>query len=192
MLKLIKEIREETGAGVIDVKKALEEAQGDKEKALEILRKNGVQKADKKANRIAKEGVIATYVHANNKSGAIVKVLCETDFVAMNDKFKNLANDIAMQIVAMNPVAVRPKDVSDEMIAAEIEEIKSQLATENISDDELKKKLEEKKEELKRSRALYSQSFIKNPEITIEEVIKENVATLGENIVVDDFQRFEI
>ncbi len=192
MLELIKEIREETGAGVIDVKKALEEAQGDKEKALEILRKNGVQKADKKADRIAKEGVIATYVHANNKSGAIVKVLCETDFVAMNDKFKNLANDIAMQIVAMNPVAVRPEDVPDEMIAPEIEEIKSQLATENISDDEFKEKLEEKKEELKRSRALYSQSFIKNPEITIEEVIKENVATLGENIVVDNFQRFEI
>ncbi len=192
MLELIKEIREETGAGVVDVKKALEEAQGDKEKALEILRKKGVQKADKKADRIAREGVVATYVHANNKSGAIVKVLCETDFVAMNDKFKNLANDIAMQIVAMNPVAVHPEDVSDEMIAPEIEEIKSQLATENISDDELKTKLEEKKEELKRSRALYSQSFIKNPEITIEEVIKENVATLGENIVVDDFQRFEI
>jgi elongation factor Ts len=142
MLELIKEIREQTGAGVVDVKKALDESAGDKDKALEILREQGLKKADKKADRIAGEGVIVSYIHADGKSGAMVKLLCETDFVAKNDKFKELANDIAMHVVAMSPV----------------------------DNDEL-----------------YAQAFVKNPEITIEELIKENIAAIGENIKVDSF-----
>ena len=147
MLKLIKEIREETGAGVVDVKKALDESAGDKIKALEILRKQGLKKADKKADRIAGEGVIVSYIHADGKSGAMVKLLCETDFVAKNDKFKELANDIAMHIVAMSP--------------ADNEE-------------------------------LYSQGFVKNPEVTVEELIKESIATIGENIKVDSFVKIMV
>jgi len=125
MLELVKEIREQTGAGVVDVKKALDESDGNKDKALEILRKQGLKKADKKADRIAGEGTVVSYIHADGKSGAMVKLLCETDFVAKNDKFKELANDIAMHIVAMNPA----------------------------DRDEL-----------------YGQAFVKNPEITVEEV----------------------
>jgi len=147
MLQLIKEIREQTGAGVVDVKKALDESAGDKDKALEILRKQGLKKADKKANRIAGEGIIISYIHANEKSGAMIKLLCETDFVAKNEEFKELAKDIAMHIVAMNPVDV----------------------------DEL-----------------YSQSFVKNSEITIEELIKDKIATIGENIKIDEFAKLDI
>jgi elongation factor Ts len=147
MLELIKEIREQTGAGVVDVKKALDESAGDKEKALGILRKQGLKKADKKANRIAGEGTVVSYIHADGKSGAMVKLLCETDFVAKNDKFKELANDIAMHIVAMNP--------------ADSEE-------------------------------LYSQAFVKNPEVTVEDLIKENIATIGENIKVDSFVKIAV
>ena len=147
MLELIKEIREQTGAGVVDVKKALDESAGDKEKALDILRKQGLKKADKKASRIAGEGTVVSYIHADGKSGAMVKLLCETDFVAKNDKFKELANDIAMHIVAMNP--------------ADNEE-------------------------------LYSQAFVKNPEVTVEGLIKENIATIGENIKVDSFVKIAV
>jgi len=147
MLELIKEIREETGAGVVDVKKALDESNGDKDKALEILKKQGLKKADKKADRIAGEGTIVSYIHADGKSGAMVKLLCETDFVAKNDKFKELANDIAMHIVAMGPV-----DVTE----------------------------------------LYAQDFVKNPEVTIEDLVKENIATIGENIKVDSFVKISI
>jgi elongation factor Ts len=147
MLELIKEIREQTGAGVVDVKKALDESNGDKDKALAILKKQGLKKADKKADRIAGEGVIVSYIHADGKSGAMIKLLCETDFVAKNDKFKELANDIAMHIVAMSPVD---------------------------NDD------------------LYAQSFVKNPEVTVEDLIKDNIATIGENIKVDSFVKITV
>lgn len=147
MLELIKEIREQTGIGVVDIKKALDESSGDKDGALKILKKQGLKKADKKVHRIAGEGTIVSYIHADGKSGAMVKLLCETDFVAKNDKFKGLANDIAMHIVAMNPA----------------------------DNDEL-----------------YVQAFIKNPKVTIEGLIKENIATIGENIKVDSFVRVTV
>jgi len=147
MLELIKEIREETGAGVVDVKKALDEASGNKEMALKILKKQGLKKADKKANRIAGEGAVVSYIHADGKSGAMVKLLCETDFVAKNDKFRELANDIAMHVVAMNPV---DKD------------------------------------------ELYAQAFVKDPEVTVEDLIKGNIAAIGENIVVDSFVKVSV
>jgi len=147
MLELIKEIREETGAGVVDVKKALDEASGYKEMALKILKKQGLKKADKKANRIAGEGAVVSYIHADGKSGAMVKLLCETDFVAKNDKFRELANDIAMHVVAMNPV---DKD------------------------------------------ELYAQAFVKDPEVTVEDLIKGNIAAIGENIVVDSFVKVSV
>jgi len=184
MLKLIKEIREETGAGVVDIKKALEESSGDKEKALDILRKNGIEKADKKANRIAEEGVVVSYVHADGKSGAMVKLLCETDFVAKNSDFNDLANDIAMQIVAMNPMAILPGDITDEMLAEDIN---------NLEESGLKGgELTDKVEEIRKEKALYSQSFVKDPDITIEELVKSKIAAIGENIKVDKFVKMDI
>jgi len=184
MLELIKEIREETGAGVVDIKKALDESGGDKDKALDILRKSGIQKADKKANRIAGEGVVVAYVHANGKSGAMVKLLCETDFVAKNSDFKELANNIAMQIVAMNPMAIKEEAITEEMLADEVASLKEGGLGE--------KELENKVAELKKEKALYNQRFIKNPEITIEELIKEKIATIGENIKVAEFVKMDI
>lgn len=147
MLELIKEIREQTGAGVVEVKKALDEVGGDKDKALEILKEKALKKADKKADRVAGEGIVTSYIHANGKSGAIIKLVCETDFVAMNDDFKELATDIAMQIVAMNP--------------------------ENVEE-------------------LYAQVFIKDPEITIDGLVKSKIAAMGENIKVDKFVKIDI
>lgn len=184
MLKLIKEIREETGAGVVDVKKALEESSGDKKKALDILRKNGLKKADKKANRIASEGVVVSYIHADGKSGAMLKLLCETDFVAKNSDFNDLANDIAMQIVAMSPMGIMVEDITDKMIAEDIADFKaSGLEGE---------KLDDKIEQVKKEKALYSQSFVKNPDMTIEELIKSKIAAIGENIKVDEFVKMDI
>ena len=178
MLKLIKEIREETGAGVVDIKKALEEANGEKEKALEILREKGLKKADKKADRVAGEGAIVSYIHADGKSGTLVKVLCETDFVAKNEEFLALANDIAMQIVAMNPEVILPEEVTEGMIKEELSD------GEELTDD--------KRKEIISTKALYAQSFIKNPEVTVEELIKEKIATIGENIKVAEFVKFDI
>ena len=180
MLELIKEIREETGAGIADIKKALEEAGGDKEQALQILQKQGLKKAAKKENRIAREGVVVSYVHADKKSGALIKVLCETDFVAKNDEFQQLANDLAMQVVAMKPLGIKPEDISQEDL------VTAGLLTEDaaVTDEEL--------DSLRQGQALYTQAFIKDPERTVEEVIKNKIATIGENIKVAEFVRFEI
>ncbi len=184
MLELIKKIREETGAGVIDVKKALEDASGDEQKALEILKEKGLQKADKKANRIAGEGVVVSYIHADKKSGAMLKLLCETDFVAKNSDFQELANDIAMHIVAMNPLAIKEDDITEEMIKDEIDDFKE----EGLGEEEVANKVSE----IKKERALYSQSFVKNPDVTVEELIKEKIATIGENIKVAEFVKMDI
>ncbi len=184
MLELIKKIREETGAGVVDVKKALDEASGDEKKALEILRERGLQKADKKADRIAGEGVVVSYVHADKKSGAMLKLLCETDFVAKNSDFQELANDIAMHIVAMNPLAIEEDDVTEEMIKDEIDNFKK----DGLSDEDLANKVLE----LKKEKALYNQPFVKNPDLTVEELIKEKIATIGENIKVAEFVKMDI
>ncbi len=184
MLELIKKIREETGAGVVDVKKALDEASGDEGKVLEILREKGLQKADKKANRIAGEGVVVSYIHADGKSGAILKLLCETDFVAKNSDFQELANDIAMQVVAMNPLAIKEEDITDEML----EGTKEDFEKDGLTGDDLANKILE----VKKERALYSQAFIKNPELTVEELIKDKIATIGENIKVAEFIKMDI
>lgn len=192
MIEKIKEIREITGAGVVDIKKALDEAGGMKDKAIEILRLKGLQKADKKGNRQAGEGAIFSYVHANGKTGALVKLYCETDFVARNEEFCQLGKDLAMQVVAMAPTAVRPSDVSEKEIAEqkvfwlkELEEMKKP--------EEIKAKiLEGKKEKFCNERALLTQIFIKDPQKTVEELVKEKIAKLGENIQVGGFFKMDL
>jgi len=139
-----------------------------------------LKKAAKKENRIAREGVVVSYVHADKKSGALIKVLCETDFVAKNDEFQQLANDLAMQVVAMKPLGIKPEDISQEDL------VTAGLLTEDaaVTDEEL--------DSLRQGQALYTQAFIKDPERTVEEVIKNKIATIGENIKVAEFVRFEI
>lgn len=192
MLEKIKKIREKTGAGVVDVKKALDEAKGDEEKAIELLRKKGQAKAVKKADREAKEGIVVSYVHSNKRVGAMVKLLCESDFVAMNDEFQELGKDIAMHITAMNPKFIRPEDVSAEVIAKEKEIWTEQLKSEKKPEAIMAKIMEGKEKKLREEMALLTQPFIKNPDITIGELIAEKIGKIGENIQVGEFFRMEL
>lgn len=191
-MEQIKSIRERTGAGVVDVKKALDEANGDEVKALEILKKRGQDKALKKSDRTAKEGVVGSYIHTNGKIGVLVKVFCETDFVARNEDFLVFARDIAMHIAASDPKYLEPEEVSVESVEKEKavwrEQLKAEGKPENIVDTILAGKEKKYREEL----ALLTQPFVKDPSKTVREVITELVVRIGENIQVGSFQRFEI
>jgi len=192
MVEAIKRIREITGAGVVDIKKAFDEAGGDEKKAIEILRKKGLEKAAKKGDREAREGVVMSYVHGNGKVAGIVKVFCETDFVAKNEEFQALAKDIAMQIVAMNPKYLNPEDVPAEEIAKHKEEWKKDLIAEGKSEEIAEKALAGKEEKFRKENALMTQSFVKNPDMTIGDHVKEKIAKVGENIQVGEFFRMEV
>jgi elongation factor Ts len=192
MLEKIKQIREMTGAGIVEVKKALTESGGDEKKAIEILRKRGQEKASKKSDRTTQEGLVVSYVHSNGRVGAIVKLLCETDFVARNDEFRDLASDIAMHITAMNPKFVRPEEVDVDVIEKEkeiwIEQLKNEGKPENIMENILAGKEKKFRAEM----ALLSQPFVKNPDETIEQLISGKIGKMGENIRVGEFKRLEL
>lgn len=192
MLEQIKKIREQTGAGMVDVKKALDEAKGDEAKAVEILRKNGQAKALKKNDREAKEGIIGSYMHSNNKICAMVKLYCETDFVARNEEFKELAKDIAMHISAMNPKFLSPDDVPAEALEKEKEIWMEQLKNEGKPQEIMDKILEGKEKKFKEEISLLTQSFVKNPDLTVQELITEKIGKIGENIQLGEFSRFEL
>lgn len=189
-LEQIKKIREQTGAGIIDVKKALDEAKGDETKAIEILRKNGQSKALKKADRDAREGVIGMYVHSNQKMGAMVKVLCETDFVARNEDFQKFASDIAMHITASAPQCLRPEDVDGAFVAKEREIWTEQLKNEGKPAEIMDKIMAGKEQKLRNELALLTQSFVKEPDKTVEEYLNEHIAKIGEKIEIGEFARF--
>ncbi|MFZ2975627.1 MAG: translation elongation factor Ts [Candidatus Moraniibacteriota bacterium] len=192
MLDKIKKLREQTGAGMVDIKKALEEANGDEAKAIELLRKRGQEKASKKSERSTQEGVVVSYIHSNSRVGAIVKLLCETDFVARNEEFKKLAEDIAMHITAMNPKYIKPEDVLQEIVDKEkeiwIEQLKNEGKPENLMANILAGKEKKFREEL----SLMAQPFVKNPDQTIGDLVKEKIGKIGENIQVGKFYRIEL
>ena len=192
MLDLIKKIRERTGAGIVAIKKAIEESGGNEEKAIEILRKLGQSKAAKKAEREAHEGVVISYVHSNNRVGALVKLLCETDFVARNEEFQQLAKDIAMHVTAMNPKFIKPEDVSTEIIEKEKEIWREQLANEKKPAEMIEKIMVGKEKKFREESALLTQPFVKNPELTINELIAEKIGAIGENIQVGEISRLEL
>ena len=192
MIELIKKIRERTGAGVVAVKKALDAAGGNEEKAIEILRKLGQSKAAKRAEREAREGIIISYVHSNNRVGAMVKLLCETDFVARNAEFQQLGKDIAMHIAAMNPKFIKPEDVSAEIIEKEKEIWQAQLVTEGKKPEMIEKIMVGKEKKFREESALLTQAFVKNPEITVGELIIEKIGKIGENIQVGEITRLEL
>ena len=191
-LEQIKNIREKTGAGVVDVKKALDEANGDENKAIEILRKKGQEKANKKSERTAQEGVVASYIHSNNKVGALVELFCETDFVARNEDFKILARDIAMHVTASNPKYLRPEDVPQELVEKEKEIWIAQLKNEGKPENMLEKIMEGKEKKFREELALLTQPYVKNPEITVKILVEENIGKIGENIQIGRFSRFEL
>lgn len=192
MLDLIKKIREKTGAGMVNIKKALDEAGGDEEKALEILKKQGHAKALKKADREAKEGVIVSYIHSNNRVGALVKLFCETDFVARNEEFQQLGRDIAMHITAMNPKYIKAEEVSDEAVAKEREIWVAQLQQEGKPAEMIEKILPGKEKKFREEVALLTQSYVKDPSVTVNDLITEKIGKMGENIQVGEFIRFEL
>lgn len=189
---MIKELRERTGAGVMEAKKALEEANGDMEKAVTILREKGVIKAAKKAGRVAKEGIIEAYIHTGDKLGVLVEVNCETDFVARTDEFRKLAKDIALQIAGMNPQYVSKEDVPPEVIEKEKEIYRTQLKNEGKPEHVIEKIIEGKLEKFYEEVCLLEQPFVRNPEIKVKDLITEAISKLGENIVVRRFARFVV
>lgn len=191
MFELVKKIRERTGAGMVAIKKAVDEAGGDEEKAIEILRKQGDSKAAKKADRVTKEGVVVSYVHSN-KVGALVKLLCETDFVARNEEFVTLAKDIAMHITAMSPKFIKPEDMPIEMIEKEKEIWRALLEQEGKSPEMMEKIMVGKEKKFREESALLTQSFVKNPEITINELIVAAIGKMGEKIEVGEMSRIEL
>ena len=191
-MEQIKALREKTGAGIVDVKKALDEAGFDEVKAIEILRKRGQDKAMKKGDRETHEGIVVSYIHSNGRIGALVKLYCETDFVARNEEFQALAHDIAMHVAAVAPQCVKPEEVSSEVIAKEIALWREQLATEGKPAELVEKILAGKEEKFRADQALVTQSFVKDPTKTVGELLSEKITKIGENIQVGDFVRFEM
>ena len=192
MMELIKKIREKTGAGIVAIKQALDEAKGNEEKALEILKKQGHAKALKKADRDAKEGIVVSYIHSNNRVGSLVKLFCETDFVARNEEFQILAKDIAMHITAMNPKCISADQVSDEMVAKEKEIWVHQLKEEGKPEEMIEKILVGKEKKFKEEMALLTQAFVKDPSMTVGDLITAGIGKMGEKIQVGEFVRFEL
>lgn len=191
-MELIKDLRARTGCGVLDCKEALQEAGDDIEKAIIILRKKGKAQVAKKSGRTTREGVVVSYVHGNNKLGVLVTVLCETDFVARNEKFQALAHDIAMHIAAADPLAVSPDDIDASLIKAEQQLAQEQAAESGKPADIQAKMVEGKLNKFKAERALLKQQFVKDPAKTIEDLINETVQEIGENITVSEFSRHVI
>jgi len=191
MMELVKKIRERTGAGMVAIKKAVDEAGGDEEKAIEILRKQGDSKAAKKADRVTKEGVVVSYVHSN-KVGALVKLLCETDFVARNEEFVALAKDIAMHIAAMSPKFIKPEDMPMEIVEKEKEIWRALLEQEKKPAEMMEKIMVGKEKKFREESALLTQSFVKNPEITVKELIVAAIGKMGEKIEVGEISRIEL
>lgn len=188
--KMVSELRAKTGAGFMDCKNALVETQGAEEEAITILRKKGMASADKKSGRSASDGLVESYIHMGGKVGVLIEVNCETDFVAKTDDFKTLVRDIAMHIAASSPTCVTREEVPADMIAKEREIAASQVQGKPA--DIVEKIVDGKIEKIYQQVVLLEQAFVKNPDLTIQGLLKESIAKMGENIVVNRFARFQI
>ncbi len=190
--EIIKQLREQTGAAIIDCKKVLDETQGDIKKAIEVLRKQGQKVVEKKSGRAMKEGLIGSYVHSNNKVAALVEVNCETDFVARNEEFKILVHDLAMQAVATGPKYLIPEEIPAEEIAKEKEIYREQLLKEGKPENMLDKIINGKLQKYYQEVCLLNQPFVKDDKIIIGDLIKQTITRLGENIKVSRFVIFTL
>tara|TARA_X000001036_G_C20427762_1_gene703839 strand:+ start:35 stop:631 length:597 start_codon:yes stop_codon:yes gene_type:complete len=188
----VKNLRDRSGCGMMECKEALVEANGDEEKAFEILRKKGAAKAQKKASRDAKEGSVVSYIHPGSKLGVLLELNCETDFVANTDDFKDLANDICMHIAATSPLSIHIDDVSSSIIEKEKEIYTDQAQKSGKPDNIVEKMVEGRLKKFYQENVLLEQNFVKDPSKTITDLITEKVSTLGENIVVNSFSRFQV
>ena len=188
----VKELREISGAGMMDCKKALTEASGDLEKAIDILRKTGMAKARKKSGRSAKEGIILPYIHPGAKLGVLLEINCETDFVANTDDFKNLSKDIAMHIAASAPMSVTREEISQETLEREKEIYADQARQSGKPENIIEKMTEGRLNKFYQENVLLEQTFVKDPDKTVADLITETVAKLGENILISRFSRFQL
>ncbi|ADQ05106.1 translation elongation factor Ts [Caldicellulosiruptor owensensis OL] len=189
--EMVKELREKTGAGMMDCKKALEDAGGDMDKAIELLRERGFAKAAKKASRVAAEGIVESYIHGNGRIGVLVEINCETDFVARNEEFRQFAKDIAMQIAAANPKYVSREEVPPEVIEKEKAILRQQALNEGKPENVVDRIVEGRLEKFFEEVCLLEQPWIKNPDMKIKDLLTEKIAKIGENIVIRRFARFE-
>ncbi len=189
---MVKQLRDKTGAGMMDCKKALQEAEGDFDKAVEILRKRGIAKAAKRADREANEGVVAAYIHPGSKLGVLVEVNCETDFVANTDDFKEFAKNIAMHIAASNPLAVKREDLDQEALNKEKEIYREQALAQGKPEHIVDKIVEGRLEKYYSEVCLLEQPYVKDPDKTIKDLLTEVIAKVGENITIKRFARFRI
>jgi elongation factor Ts len=189
---MVKTLRQQSGAGIMECKNALKESQGDIEEAITFLRKKGMAKADKKSDRSTGDGAIGAYIHAGNKIGVLLNLQCETDFVANTDEFKDLLKDIAMHIAAAKPRFTSRDDVTQGVMDQEREIFAHQARESGKPDKIIDKIVDGKMSKFYEENCLLDQTFIKDGDLTIQELIKQKIAKLGENITVGDFTRFEI
>lgn len=190
--QMVKELREKTGAGMMDCKKALVEADGDSDKATFVLREKGIAKAASKAGRTTAEGVIATYVHTGDKLGVMVEINCETDFVARTDKFKTFARDVAMHIAASSPLCLRREDIDSSLVDGERKVYRQQALNEGKPEKIVDKIVEGRLEKYYSEVVLMEQPYVKDNDKTIADFVKDMIATLGENIIISRFARFRL
>jgi len=190
--KTVKDLRDKTNAGMMDCKKALEEANGDIEKAIEILREKGIAKAAKKSGRSTNEGLVASYIHPGDRLGVLVEVNCETDFVAKTDAFKNLVHEIAMQIAAANPLVVKRDDIEEEVVEKEKQIYRNQAINEGKPEKILDKIVEGRLDKYYKEVCLLEQPFIRDQDKAIIDLLNEAISTLGENITIKRFARYRL
>lgn len=189
---MVKDLREKTGAGMMDCKEALTASDGDFEKAIDYLRKKGMSAATKRSSKAAKDGTIATYIHMGGKIGVMVELNCETDFVAKTDNFQTMAKDLAMQVAATNPIYVGPQEIPEEALEREKDIYRSQLLAEKKPEKIWDKIIEGKLNKFYEEVCLVNQKFIKDDSITIETLINNMIAKTGENIIIRRFARFQL
>jgi len=190
--EMVKELREKTGAGMMDCKKALVEANGNLDKAVTWLREKGLASAAKKSGRITKEGLVSSYIHSNGKIGVMIEVNCETDFVARNEKFQTMVKDIAMHVAAMNPRFLNSDEISEDVKKTELDIYRKQAAESGKPANVIEKMVEGRYKKFCDEFCLLTQPFVKKPEQTIQDYVNENISVLGENMSVRRFIRWQL
>ena len=190
--QMVKELRERTGAGMMDCKAALAETNGDMEKAIDLLRKKGMASAAKKAGRVAAEGAVGSYIHAGGKIGVLLEINCETDFVARTEEFQELVKDIAMHVAAADPRFVSREEVTPEVLERERAIFRDQAAATGKPANVIEKIVDGKVEKFYGEAVLLEQPFVKNPDQTVAQLVQEKIAKIGENIRVRRFARFKL
>ena len=190
--RIVKDLRSRTGAGIMDCKEALLDSDGNVEKAVDFLRKKGIAKAEKKAGREADQGAVLSYIHPGNRIGVLVEVKCETDFVAKTDGFQTFVKDVAMQIAATNPLSVTRDGIDSVVVDKEKEIFTEQAKLSGKPDNVIEKIIEGRIEKFYQENCLLEQSFIKDSDKSVQDILMETIATLGENISIARFSRFEV